>query len=488
MNKRLIAFLSILSLSLSLSLIPVNAAVKAGTSCKTVGITSVASGKTFACVKSGKKFVWKILQSNGSNQKVIDVVATPSELQCKADPNVPANWKLYQTFIVTKFGGCDSNFYRYVNYEFAPYVGNSQLTKTQDLLPISSCKVGKVGNGPMLGFSTKQSQITPYSKATFQILPIETNDYSTASKPSVDYANYFELLRTWIEKNSDSGSTFNLRVPEKYIHLNKSLKDYKNINLHTQPTNEGEQFTKDAVLAADPFIDFTGSDLIIIVVPPQVDASLLGTNPWGANVSTNEGNFWRFMSITPFNYDKQTPNAGFFGPQLLLHEMHHGYFDLGDHADGMGAWGLMSLPSATDLLGWEKYIVGFLSDQQIRCLPPTSTSISLIAPSIARTINEKLAIIPINSSRIIVLESMRSGGFNYKLAKASEGLLIYEIDTQETNSEKGEYLITNERGAASIKKFEAPLRLNESVIKYGIKITVIESGSFGDVVKVEKAS
>ncbi|MSX53552.1 MAG: hypothetical protein F2756_01620, partial [Actinobacteria bacterium] len=47
MNKKLIAFLSILSLFLSSPLIPANAAVKAGASCKTIGITSVASGKTF---------------------------------------------------------------------------------------------------------------------------------------------------------------------------------------------------------------------------------------------------------------------------------------------------------------------------------------------------------------------------------------------------------------------------------------------------------
>ena len=59
MNKKLIAFLSILSLSLSLPLIPVKAAVKAGSSCKTIGITSVDSGKTFTCIKSGKKLIWK---------------------------------------------------------------------------------------------------------------------------------------------------------------------------------------------------------------------------------------------------------------------------------------------------------------------------------------------------------------------------------------------------------------------------------------------
>mgnify|MGYP000506997212 CR=1 FL=1 len=58
MNKRLIAFIPILSLFLSLPLIPVNAAVKAGGTCSKAGITSVAASKTYTCVKSGKKLVW----------------------------------------------------------------------------------------------------------------------------------------------------------------------------------------------------------------------------------------------------------------------------------------------------------------------------------------------------------------------------------------------------------------------------------------------
>ena len=58
MNNKLIAFLSILSLFLSTPIITVNAAAKAGAKCNKAGITSVASGKTFTCVKSGKKFIW----------------------------------------------------------------------------------------------------------------------------------------------------------------------------------------------------------------------------------------------------------------------------------------------------------------------------------------------------------------------------------------------------------------------------------------------
>ena len=58
MNKKLISFFSILSLSIALPLIPANAAIKSGGACSKAGITSKTSSKTYTCVKSGKKLVW----------------------------------------------------------------------------------------------------------------------------------------------------------------------------------------------------------------------------------------------------------------------------------------------------------------------------------------------------------------------------------------------------------------------------------------------
>lgn len=50
--------IAILLTVISLNVAPVQAAVKTGSTCKKVGLTSIASGKTFTCIKSGKKLVW----------------------------------------------------------------------------------------------------------------------------------------------------------------------------------------------------------------------------------------------------------------------------------------------------------------------------------------------------------------------------------------------------------------------------------------------
>ena len=57
MRKTLALVVSIVFVSTSL-IMPAFGAVKAGTACKKVGSTSVASGKNYTCIKSAKKLIW----------------------------------------------------------------------------------------------------------------------------------------------------------------------------------------------------------------------------------------------------------------------------------------------------------------------------------------------------------------------------------------------------------------------------------------------
>ena len=74
MQKRQITFVTLFALLLTLPLTPSQAAVKAGDTCKKAGVKSVAAGKTFTCIKSGKKFVW----DKGVAVTKPTVVSTPS--------------------------------------------------------------------------------------------------------------------------------------------------------------------------------------------------------------------------------------------------------------------------------------------------------------------------------------------------------------------------------------------------------------------------
>ena len=189
MNKRLVTFLSIVSLSLSLPLIPVNAAFKPGGVCSSAGITLVSSNKSYTCIKSGKKLVWdKGVAISKSMDQFVDQVR-PTTFICKTDTLAPAAWKPYQDYLKLRNNACDMNFYRFVPFESTVYSGTQITTAKSDLLSTESCKVKKTNSGPMLGFSSQQSNLTPYSKAKFQVVPIETTDYKSTSTPKKDYGH-----------------------------------------------------------------------------------------------------------------------------------------------------------------------------------------------------------------------------------------------------------------------------------------------------------
>jgi len=74
MSKTKAGLAILLSLYIVTPLFPAEAAVKAGAACSKAGVKSVASGKTFTCIKSGKKFVW----DKGVAVTKPTVVSTPS--------------------------------------------------------------------------------------------------------------------------------------------------------------------------------------------------------------------------------------------------------------------------------------------------------------------------------------------------------------------------------------------------------------------------
>ena len=76
--KRLLATSLIGCLALSLNLSVATAAVKPGTTCKTLGQTSTSAGMKYTCIKSGKKLVWS------KGVKVVKATPAPATTQTPA--------------------------------------------------------------------------------------------------------------------------------------------------------------------------------------------------------------------------------------------------------------------------------------------------------------------------------------------------------------------------------------------------------------------
>lgn len=347
----------------------------------------------------------------------------------------------------------------------------------------------------------------PTSDTTFQIIPISGIDApDRGTTPLQDYKKYFDYVKNWIDYNSDFGSQVEFRVPSRYFYVPLKIREYQ---LSHSPENRQIAQTKrrelmtEVIRVVDKEIDFRGVDFSILLVPAGTSIDVIQQTPMGW-VMTQEGPLNFISAVAPDTTPTgvSRPFANLNHPIWWIHEFYHAGLGLDDHygdqawnygKHGTGMWTLMST-GQTELSTWEKWLAGLLRDSQVRCAKSSQTSTHWLVPTTYKSQKEKLLVIPISSTKAVVAESIRIGGLNYKIPPESEGVLVFVLDMTQTNHGFGMELKMpdgrNQQSQISKKPFfmsNAPFKLNESIVIEGIRLSIIESGTFGDVVKVEKA-
>lgn len=478
-------------------------AASVGGSCVKLGTTSKSGTKTLICKAVGKKKLWTIKTVSPAKPAVDPRLTKVWTSACELDPFVPAEWKPVQSYLKS-FNYCDAP------YTFAPVTtvtGQpvSQVTANSSLADISKCRLvnqrSRFGN---IGFPTTEIKTHPGPTTRFQVIPVRTLDSAqTGSTPQAEYGHYFKYIESVLEYISDGAADVSFSVPSTYYSLNVNISD-AGIGKHGPPNSAGKAFFDAAIKAVDKDVDFSNVDYSLVIIPAQSKANLLGVQPWVSGVSA-EGPVENALSLSPISAVNELKNMDYLGVQPLgvLHELYHGGFELDDHygnqkwsmgADlGMANWGLMSTIKS-DLTAWEKWIVGFHLNSQVRCADTSSTSTHWLVPGGIKTTKSKLLVVPLSSTKVIVVESVRPAGLNYKVPKQSQGALVYLVDVAEARHGYGMSLLMPAGRVLEVEgpneKFigaSAPLKLNETLTIEGITLKVIEAGTFGDVIQVSKA-
>ena len=450
--------------------------------------------------------------SDSSGPKNRDLVF---ETPCSSDPLVPHEWRAMEAYMQS-IGACSAAL-RIVEKSMPDLSPKGMISSKNVLSDVGVCKlVNKKGNSSYLGFPdpTNKSAVDefmerrhPSSNTTFQIIPISGIDAPASSTtPMQDYKKYFDYVKNWIEYNSDFGANVTFRVPDKYFYVPVKIGDYQ--LLHSPSDRNFAQAKRRELMTevfkvVDKEIDFRGADISILLVPAGTSIQVIQQTVTGW-VMSDEGPVNRITAVAPdtTTLGENRPFANLNHPIWWIHEFYHVGLGLDDHygdqrwvygSHGTGMWTMMST-GQTELSTWEKWLTGLLKDSQVRCAKPTETSTHWLAPTTYKTQKEKLLVVPISSTKAIVVESMRVGGLNYKIPVESEGALVFLLDMNQTEHGFGmEIKLPDNRNLpsqASRKSFfmsNAAFKSGESIVIDGVKISVVESGTFGDVIKVERA-
>jgi hypothetical protein len=176
----------------------------------------------------------------------------------------------------------------------------------------------------------------------------------------------------------------------------------------------------------------------------------------------------------------------------MAHETGHlfGLYDedLQHSSASLGYWGIMAMSwtnAAIELGAWDRYLQGWLTNDQIACrqlseLSPSGESITL-NPLVGQSAGLKSVMIPISASKILVIESRKRKSLD---APLRSGVLVYTVDMT-LGQLGGGYVVKPRRGASDKQSFlDAALRAGDSITVGGVTVTVVSIGKNSDVVEI----
>ncbi len=396
MNKRLIAVLSILFISLSQSLVSANAAVKAGGACKKAGITSTTSGKIFTCVKSGKKLVW----SKG--------ISTTTSVQ---------------------------------------------FTEVGTTVDVESCKLLDARRNKQqpnnVGFPLQEDIIPVTGNLNVIVIPVDFSDRPGGQLPSEYLIDQTNKMNEWYKFFSGNQVNLTFQIGKEWVRAPKADSEYvvpKSVaNSPGVAVDVQFKMAQDIITASKNQFDFKKSSILFFYTPTikSVDYDMGGR---GVNLSTPDGskNFF-FWGGGAYHFDDRNVKASLKKEKMWafwIHEMLHSQ-GLALHSPANGSsTGLHADQYGTSLAidSWELFRLGWIANPNVACL---DKSLGINNKLILKPIElgskiARFAVVKLNSYEALVIESRRPTGYSKEWKSDQKGILVYRIDMRNDNDRSGE--------------------------------------------------
>jgi M6 family metalloprotease-like protein len=282
---------------------------------------------------------------------------------------------------------------------------------------------------------------------------------------------------------------YKVDLVEKVYLINKSVLTYNLDTPHDAPAKPNAkpfELVTDAMAAADADVDFSKYDFVNVVTAAT---TLIGFEGATGLRSTFDGKLIQKATFGPIReYIDSKPKYNW-----LVHESGHllGLMHPYSYQNSgfvIPTWDLMGdAPTPnSELLAWNKFLLGWLDSNQINCLDSGKKlkSIQLITPISENAEGVKASIIRISDTKALVLENRRKSSLN-PLSEGQSGIIAYVVDGT----------ISPGKGAVSFlyakltKTFDdrllGSLKPGESVKFQNVEIKVLSSESSGDLVSVD---
>ena len=384
----------------------------------------------------------------------------------------------------------------------------TSITPYNQLSSINECKIqDAAANGVTLsnpqkhfvsGFGLYKERAPLTRSPVIQFVTVDFPDLQGKRSPTEDLKPVTDFLGKYWKAQTTNGTELDFRIPKSFIRMPKNVTDYElNVDFFSGKWTNTSSFNyvREAIKVADPQIDFSNVDVLVVAVPSEVTRQQIAAfvaesseAALGQGFDTNEKKIMNalIMAGPVANQDFELLNwAHELGHNFGLTDIRNTLNVAAQVSSDLGIYDLMNSMQAPELLAWNRFIIGVLNDDQVRCVTGGSTT-HLIKPVEMETKEAKLIVIPTGKYTGIAIESRRAIGFDAMLGSLSEGVLVYQIDTTIPYNLSPMKLVPRVGSIDNEWRRDSALQLNDSLTVQGWKISVLERGDWGDVVKVEK--
>jgi M6 family metalloprotease-like protein len=513
---------------------PLNAAVKPGAKCAKAGATSVAEGKRFKCVKSGKKLIWNkgVTVNSGAKPAAAKV---PMQPKSESTPSVSA-WKdpregtLCETegaIIPNQIwelrclmssknvpGSTDNKLYWFQNYlnQSLPVIPkgvapSKPVTYSQPTVPsvnIDQCKINEASSVRSVlasGFPIIAPPTSRTGTVKWALIPIDFADSPGDSNFRNRMDEQMKLLSDYMAVVSEGNLKVEWVVHPSWVRMPGASSQY-NVPYSDDPDRSPEiyRFYKDLMLESDKVFDFTDIQVVNFIAPVGQTFLREGMQgfPWNKNVQnvkTNEG------VVPAFSFP-----GGFFNADARTywsywaHEYGHtvGVAHVGSsrEASAYSGYDLMAIQDgpSREFSGWLRFIMGWMPDEKVHCSDlSTLQSVDVtLAPLSESKPGVKMSVVRLSSNRALIIESRRVTKFACNMPTPLNGVMAYIYDARLGHLEP--FLIPvipegREAEKSDCQTISTPnplLRQGQKVTVEGVTIEVLDHGTY-DRVRISRA-
>lgn len=397
------------------------------------------------------------------------------------------------------------------------------FVETASLTDVSSCKltdqrINKTQPNNV-GFPATPDIIPAHGTADIVVIAVDFLDAPGEGSPAEFLSTQMSKIQNWYATTSEGKLSINFQTSPDWIHVPVASGDF---NIDPEVANGPNAFRVIQQDMAQQIINATGNqfdwsnvDGVLFQFPSTIQGVAKDLGDRGVTFSTPQGFknlfFWgggQYHHTDSGSLTRSTKQELTWA--FWIHEMLHSQ-GLALHSPGNGIQTSVAnnqYGASLVLDAWETFLLGWMSDEKVFCeqVDQLSSANVILSPLETSLPGKRMAVVKLNDSEALVIESRRAAGYSSKWPTDLNGILVYRINTTLDNdrsqeccgdrgndpaySKWGYYILPEGHKAdTSSGPMNQHLQLiakeNDKVIYGGVKIELVYSGD-QDFVKITK--